>query len=77
MCAACRTDDVPVTLHLVNRDLEPEKAARFKAKGGRYVFAEDMLDGNAKDALASKPQAATWSVPAAAWERIFGKKTGG
>ena len=74
MCEACRVPDVPVTLTVVNPELQPKKAARLKARGGRYVFGEDLLDPNVKDALSAKPATTTWSVPAEAWERIFGKK---
>ena len=73
MCEQCRVPDVPVSVHIVNRDLEPEKAARFKAKGGRYTFAEDLLDGNAQDALRSGPPTAMWT-PGDAWEHLFGEK---
>jgi len=75
MCEQCRTPGFNPDVHIIDRNLEPEKYERFKQKGGRYAVVEHgFADPNTEDAFTySKPRAG-WYIPAAAWERIFGKK---
>ena len=74
MCQTCSIPGGETVLHLVNKDLEPEKAKHFKNMGGRYVFAEDPLDPNAKDAMQNAKPIVGMHVSAEVWERIFGQK---
>ena len=73
MCQSCN-DGVSTDVHIVSPTLEPEKAAEFKRRGGRYVLDDDFFGGNARDARENAKARQGWSIPSEAWERIFGRR---
>ena len=74
MCESCRSMEIPSTLTIIDPELQPKKAKEAKRRGGRYVFASGFSDPNMKDILTTVGHAPTWSIPADAWDRIFGEK---
>lgn len=72
MCEQCREPNHTPDVTIIDPDLEPDKAAEAKRKGSRYVFGSSFADPNVRDAIKHATPTPYWSIPASAWERIFG-----